>query len=142
MSNTYFKLAPNACVMKTEATYAKGDIALIENKYGQETEVEVFKLVKDTLTFKLYSFTRLGESHAARKAARYQNQADNAEKRANDWQDKANEGRDFLVLAEPIKIGHHSEKRHRALIERNHSRMTNCIAESNKAEAAARKAAH
>ncbi|MEG1973080.1 MAG: DUF3560 domain-containing protein, partial [Oscillospiraceae bacterium] len=33
------------------------------------------------------------------------------------------EDREFLSLGEPIKVGHHSEKRHRALIERNWNRM-------------------
>ena len=32
-----------------------------------------------------------------------------------------------MVLAEPIKIGHHSEKKHRALIERNHKRMDKAV---------------
>lgn len=45
-----------------------------------------------------------------------------------------------MVLAEPIKVGHHSEKRHRALIERNHKRMANCIKENKIAEEKARKA--
>jgi len=39
-----------------------------------------------------------------------------------------------LALGEPIKIGHHSEHRHRALIERNHNRMHNAVALSKKAE--------
>ena len=47
---------------------------------------------------------------------------------------KSKEGADFLSLGEPIKIGHHSEKRHRALIDRNWSRMTNAMNELDKAE--------
>ena len=36
---------------------------------------------------------------------------------------KSNEGSEFLSLGEPIKVGHHSANRHRALIERNWDRM-------------------
>ncbi|MDG6260281.1 DUF3560 domain-containing protein, partial [Glaesserella parasuis] len=54
----------------------------------------------------------------------------------------ANEGRDFLSLAEPIKIGHHSEKRHRALIERNARRMELAVEEMRKAENYADKIAY
>lgn len=38
-----------------------------------------------------------------------------------------------MSLGEPIKIGHHSEKRHCNLIERNARRMDNAVAEMNKA---------
>src|SRR5690606_9142986 len=38
------------------------------------------------------------------------------------------------ALAEPIKIGHHSEKRHRALIERNWNRMAKSVENSKVAE--------
>ena len=49
------------------------------------------------------------------------------------WEE-SNEGRDFLALAEPIKVGHHSEKRHRALIERNHRRMDKSMELKEKAQ--------
>jgi len=38
-------------------------------------------------------------------------------------------------LGEPIKIGHHSEKRHRALIDRNWERMGKSVEATKKAEA-------
>jgi hypothetical protein len=46
----------------------------------------------------------------------------------------AEEGKEFLSLGEPIKIGHHSEKRHRALLERNWNRMEKSMEFANKAE--------
>lgn len=61
------------------------------------------------------------------------NWADNADKKGSDYKEKSNEGADFLALAEPIKVGHHSEKRHRALIERNWNRMSNAVEEFKKA---------
>lgn len=60
--------------------------------------------------------------------------ADNAEKRSNEFWQASKEGADFLRLGEPIKVGHHSENRHRALIERNHNRMGKCVEEGKKAE--------
>ena len=67
------------------------------------------------------------------KAERYQNWANSAEKKSNEYFEASQEGRDFLSLAEPIKVGHHSEKRHRALIERNWNRMGKSVEFSEKA---------
>jgi len=39
-----------------------------------------------------------------------------------------------LSLGEPIKVGHHSEKRHRALIDRNWQRMGKSVEMTEKAE--------
>ena len=52
----------------------------------------------------------------------------------------SNEGKEFLTLGEPIKVGHHSEKRHRALLERNWNRIGKSVELSNKAEEQKRKA--
>ena len=52
----------------------------------------------------------------------------------------AQEGREFLSLGEPIKVGHHSEHRHRALIERNNNRMEKSVEYYKKAEEQKRKA--
>ena len=60
---------------------------------------------------------------AKRRAEKLETAAGNAEKKSNEYYQASHEGRDFLSLGEPIKIGHHSEKRHRSLIERNWSRM-------------------
>ena len=45
-----------------------------------------------------------------------------------------------MSLGEPIKIGHHSERRHRKLIERNWSRMGKSVAETEKAKEYERRA--
>lgn len=77
---------------------------------------------------------------AKARAERYQARADRLEKASNEAYEASNEWHEFLVLAEPIKIGHHSEKRHRALIERNWKRMDKCIQLSKEAEELLRKA--
>ena len=70
--------------------------------------------------------TRLGYS-------RGKHNFDSGLRRSNDWYEKTKEGADFLKLAEPIKIGHHSEGRHRALIDRNWKRMGKSVEFSDKA---------
>jgi len=74
------------------------------------------------------------QDKAQNRAERFEARAENAEKKSNQFWEASNEGKDFLSLGEPIKIGHHSEKRHRALIERNFARMGKCVEESKKAE--------
>jgi len=73
------------------------------------------------------------QEKAENRAERFEKYAENAEKRSQQYYEASNEGKDFLSLGEPIKIGHHSEKRHRALIERNHNRMGKSIEEDKKA---------
>jgi hypothetical protein len=45
-------------------------------------------------------------------------------------------------LGEPIKVGHHSERGHRALIERNWNRMGKCVEMSDKSAIHEQKAAY
>ena len=136
--NTYAKYCPNVFVAKCEQEYQKGDIIEMTTKYGKTHECIVFNLVgRDKDANYYYSIVRADgynvQERAKAKAERLQQWASNAEKKSNAYYEASQEGRDFLVLAEPIKIGHHSEKRHRALIDRNWSRMGKCVEMSNKA---------
>ena len=100
----------------------------------KEVECEVYNLVlqKDDKYF--YSIVRTDEqSYAERKAERYNNAALKNQVKSNDKWRAAEEGKDFLVLGEPIKVGHHSEKRHRALIERNWKRYEKAVKLADKA---------
>ena len=136
--NTYKKYCPNVFVAQCEQEYQKGDIIEVETKYGKANECIVYNLVAKRSGFYYYSIVRAdgfnNQERAKNKVDRLENAAINAHKRANDWMNKSNEGNDFLVLAEPIKVGHHSEKKHRALIERNWKRMENAMEEFKKAE--------
>jgi hypothetical protein len=130
--NTYTKFYPNVFVAKSTERYEKGDVIEMTTKYGKTHDVEVWNCVGKTNDgYFLYSITRCdgmnAQERAKRKAEKLQNASMRAEKRSNEEWQKSHEGRDFLVLAEPIKIGHHSEKRHRALIERNHNRMNKSV---------------
>lgn len=139
--NKFKKYCPNVWIAECEEEYNKGDIIVLETKYGKEVECEVYNFLssKDNLFF--YSIVKIEEmNYAERKAEKYNNAANNSIKKSNESYEAAQESREFLSLAEPIKIGHHSEKRHRALIERNANRMDKCIEHANKAEEQQRKA--
>lgn len=118
-------------VARCEEQYQKGEQIIVETKYGAEHRCIVFNQVaqKDDVYF--YSVVRADgfntQEWAKRRAARLQSASETATKKSGQFWEAANEGKDFLVLAEPIKIGHHSEKRHRALIERNHNRIAKAI---------------
>ncbi len=70
---------------------------------------------------------------AKRAGISLQHKKDPDEDKRSREREASNEGRDFLILAEPIKVGHHSEKRHRALIERNWARMGKSVEYADKA---------
>lgn len=143
--NTYTKYCPNVFAAKCAEKHEKGEIIIIETKYGKEIENEIHNFLGRTKDgFFLYSVTRVdgfnSQERAANKAEKLEGYAANAEKRSTAFYEASNEGRDFLALGEPIKIGHHSERRHRKLIERNWARMGKSVAESDKAKEYERRA--
>lgn len=140
--NKFKKYCPNVWIAECEEKYEKGDIIELTTKYNKEVECEVYNFLGKTSTEKyLYSIVRLeDESYAERKARKYNNaSAKNIAKRDEKF-NQAQEGRDFLVLAEPIKVGHHSERGHRALLERNENRMRKAFEFEDRAKEQQRKA--
>lgn len=145
--NTYIKYYPNVFIAKCAEKHEKGETIFVKTKYGKENECIVFNLIENGKDgFFYYSIVRADgfnvQEWARNKAERLQKASDNATKKSNAYWEAANEGKDFLALAEPIKIGHHSEKRHRALIERNHNRISKAVEFSNKAESYESRAAY
>lgn len=136
--NTYAKYTANVFVAKCEEKHEKGETITLTTKHGKENDCIVFNFLGNKDGQFLYSIVRADgfnvQEYAKQKAERYQQWATSAENKSNQLWEASNEGRDFLSLGEPIKIGHHSERRHRALIERNHNRMGKSIEESKKAE--------
>src|SRR5574344_404401 len=136
--NTYHKYCPNVFLAKCPEKHEKGETIDVTTKYGKENECIVFNLIFEREGFYYYSIIRAdgynNQERARNKVEKLNNWADNADKKGSDWQEKSNEGKEFLALAEPIKVGHHSEKRHRALIERNWNRMSNAMEEYKKAD--------
>lgn len=138
-NNTYSKFCPNVFLAKCTEQHEKGEIIKVVTKYGKENECIVHNLIYQKDGFYFYSITRAdgfnAQERARKKVEKLNNWANNAAKKGDEWREKSNEGKDFLALAEPIKVGHHSEKRHRALIERNWNRMSNAMKEYKKADA-------
>ena len=136
--NTYTKFAPNVFVAKCTEQHEKGSTIMLQTKYGKEHECIVFNLVGKNSEYFYYSIVRADgfnvQEFAKRKAEKLENAALRAEAKSTEYWKASHEGRDFLALAEPIKVGHHSEKRHRALIERNHNRMSKAVEFSNISE--------
>lgn len=137
--NTYAKYCPNVFVAKCPERHEKGETIVLTTKYGKENECIVFNLVAEKDGFYYYSIVRAdgynSQERAKAKAERYQKWAASAEKKSDQYYQASQEGKDFLALGEPIKVGHHSEHRHRALIQRNWDRMGKSVAMSEKAEA-------
>ena len=136
--NTYSKFVPNVFLAKCTEKHEKGETIQIETKYGKEHDCIVFNLIAEKEGFFYYSIVRADgfnqQEWAKKKAERLQDAALNAEKKSDSYWKASNEGADFLALGEPIKVGHHSEKRHRALIERNQNRMSKAVELSKQAE--------
>lgn len=66
-----------------------------------------------------------------RRRARLLDRAERAERRAGEAMNRISDGeRSFLSLGEPVKVGHHSERRHRKLLDRFASAMDKSCEES------------
>ena len=119
--NTYQKFVPNVYLAKCEEKHEKGDEILVTTKYGKENECIVFNLIFERDGFYYYSIVRADgfnvQEWARRKAERRREWSDSAERKSAEYYKRSNKDADFLSLGEPIKVGHHSEKRHRKMIE-------------------------
>ena len=71
---------------------------------------------------------------AEHRAERMEHRAEKAEQESDMFYKKSNQHADFLSLGEPIKVGHHSERRHRKIIEQAHNNMGKSVDASKKAE--------
>ena len=119
--NTYYKFAPNVFLAKCDEKHEKGETIEVTTKYGKENESIVFNLIFEKDGFYYYSIVRAdgfnAQEWAKRRAERRREWAASAVQRSNEYYNKSNKDKDFLSLGEPIKVGHHSEKRHRKAIE-------------------------
>ena len=137
--NTYSKYCPNVFVAKCDEQHEKGSLITITTKYGKEVENEIYNYLGKTKDgFFLYSVVRTdgttAQTRAEAKAVKLLGYSSNAEKRSNKHYEASKKNSDFLALGEPIKIGHHSERRHRKLIEDNWAQLGKSVAESEKAK--------
>lgn len=72
------------------------------------------------------------EAKKAARIERYQDRAEKAEERATEANKRSRQISDMIPFGQPILIGHHSEKRHRADIKRLHRLADKAVAESDK----------
>lgn len=137
--NTYSKFVPNVFLAKCEEKHEKGETILISTKYGKENESIVFNLIFEKDGFYYYSIVRADgfnvQEWAKRKAEQRLKWAASAERKSTEFYNKSNKDADFLSLGEPIKVGHHSECRHRKAIDDAWNNMGKSVAFSEKAEA-------
>lgn len=137
-TNTYAKYCPNVFVAKCPEKHEKGETIILTTQYGKEHECIVYNLMLEKDGFFYYSIVRADgfncQKRAENRAEKYTNWAASAENKSNQYYQASQEGKDFLSLGEPIKVGHHSERRHRALIQRNWDRMGKSVEFSEKAE--------
>jgi hypothetical protein len=135
---TYTKFAPNVFLAKCQQQYKKGDIINVTTKYGKDNPCEVFNLIYEKEGNFFYSIIRADgfnlQERAKKKADKYNTYATSATKKSDAYYNASNKDRAFLSLGEPIKIGHHSEKRHRKMIEQANNNMGKSVEFSKKAE--------
>lgn len=128
---TYVKYVPNVFLAKCDQTCQKGDVIILTTKYGKENECVVHNLVFQKDNFYYYSITRAdgfnAQERAKNKADKYSDWANSSDAKSHAYYEKSNQHSDFLSLGEPIKVGHHSEKRHRRIIEQANDNMRKSV---------------
>lgn len=129
---------PAVFCLETDQTYKKDDIVKYTTQKGKEIELIIYKLIFSKHGFNYYSYLRAdGKNRKTileNKIEKRKEWAESREKKSDQYFEASQEGKDFLSLAEPIKVGHHSEGKHRALIERNWNRMSKSVENANKAQ--------
>lgn len=144
--NTYKKYCPNVFVMESENDYSRGDIVEVETKYGMIHEVVIFNKVFERDGKKYYSQVRADgfniQERARRKAERFREWSESAERKSYQAYQTSRKDSDFLSLGEPIKVGHHSERRHRKMIDDANRNMGKSVELSRKAADHESKAAY
>ena len=113
--NTYSKYVPNVFLAKCSEKHEKGEVIEVTTKYGKENECIVFNLIYEREGFYYYSIVRADgfnvQEWAKQRAERRHGWAQSAGQKSNEYFNRSNKDKDFLSLGEPIKVGHHCEKR-------------------------------
>lgn len=136
--NTYSKFVPNVFLAKCTEKHEKGEIIQVQTKYVKENDCIVFNLIGEKDEFYFYSIVRAdgfdSRDWAKNRADRLERASCNAEKKSDQYYDRSNKDAAFLSLGEPIKIGHHSERGHRRIIEQAQNNMSKSVEFSKRAE--------
>jgi len=144
--NTYAKYMPNVWLAKCDEKHEKGETIEVTTRHGKENECIVFNLIAEKDGYFYYSIVRAdgfnAQEWAKKRADRYAGYAKNANKKSTEYYNRSNKDRDFLSLGEPIKVGHHSEKRHRKIIDEAWNNMGKSVEFSDKAKGYEEKSAY
>ena len=120
-NNVFYKYVPNVYLAKCTQQHQRGDVIEVATKYGKAVSCIVFNLIMERDGFYFYSIVREDgyncQERARRRAERWNAAADNSEKKSAEYFKKSQRHSEFLSLGEPIKVGHHSERGHRKMIE-------------------------
>jgi hypothetical protein len=136
--NVYKKYCASVYVAMCDEKYKKDDIITLETRRGGSHQCIIWNYLGERNGKSFYSITRADGFNAKKrienkieKTKKYQ---DNARARSSKHSELSNRDRDFLSLGEPIKVGHHSEKRHRNIIKYACNQADKALEESRKAE--------
>jgi hypothetical protein len=136
--NTYSKFVPNVFLAKCTEEHQKGETVTLETKYGNNHECIIFNLMGKKDGFFYYSIVRADgfnvQEWAKRKADRLINASINAENKSTQYFERSNDAVKGIVFGQPILVGHHSEKRHRADLDKSWNAMGKSVEMSKKAE--------
>lgn len=137
--NTYIKFCPNVFLAKCTEQHEKGEVIPVTTRHGKENECVVHNLVARTKDGAYcYSITRADgmdvQKWALRRAEKLQAAAANSEKKSTEYYQRSNSAVEGIVPGQPILVGHHSEKRHRAALEKSWNAMGKSVELSEKAE--------
>jgi hypothetical protein len=120
--NTYSKYCPNVFLAKTKDNFKRGDKIILTTRHGKENEHIIFNLVRKDSECNYYSTVRADgldkNKINDKKLEKTKIALTNAIERLKNAPSLSDNEKDFLSLAEPIKIGHHSEHKHRRLLKR------------------------
>lgn len=128
------------CLQHPDTGLQHGDQVTVTTRYGKEVECTIWKKLGNSKAGEgaYYSHVRNDGFNRKEWMKRKAERATNAAERQNNLSDeyfaKSQKDRDFLTLGEPIKVGHHSEKRHRKIINQAQENTGKMVAASKKAE--------
>lgn len=138
MANVYAKYCPNVWVAKCEEQHQKGDVIDVETKYGKVNECIVWNLVLEREGFHYYSITRADgfnhQEHAKAKADKWRGWAEGHRANSDAAFKASHNAVEGIPFGQPILVGHYSERKHRAAIERSARAMDRCVEEERKAK--------
>lgn len=115
------KYCSGVYVAKCDKEYEKGEVIQVTTKYGKVNNCIVFNKVFEKDGFFYYSIVRAdgynAQEMAKLKAEKYHGYSESAANKSNGYFNRSQKDSEFLSLGEPIKVGHHSEGRHRKAIK-------------------------